>query len=475
MTRIAQRGLFDMVFLADYVAFPMIDVPKGTLGRRDKDSLEPLSILSALSPMTENIGLVATTSTTFATPYHTARAFASIDHISGGRVGWNVVTSFQDEEARNFGSSTILEKTRRYHRAEEFVDVVAGLWNSFETDAFPYDKESGCISAREGARAQPRRRAFQGQGAADRSGHAARRPIIVQAGASEEGRQLAARTADVVYTVQSILPEAQKFYADMKARMVRFGRRPDDMKIMPGLLPVIADTEEAARRKFKEWQEMVDPLVGLEFLAAVFGDLSGYPLDGPVPELRTDRQINSRGQVMLGIARRNNYTIRQMLQSVAIGNGHHTVIGTPRAGRGRHGGLVQGRSGGRLQHPAGHHARQHRRVADHVVPVLQKRGLMRTAYEATDIALQSGPVRSSVSSGPPRLGPSRIKCSSVTTLLSSRAERGTFEATGKVPRYARDDSNSGSIISLQTLTFDDSTLRDAAPAHSHAPLGRSSG
>lgn len=386
MTRIAQRGLFDMVFLADYVAFPMIDIPKGTLGRRDKDSLEPLSILAALSPMTENIGLVATTSTTFATPYHTARAFASIDHISGGRVGWNVVTSFQDEEARNFGSSAILEKSKRYHRAEEFVDVVAGLWNSFDIDAFPYDKKSGWYFRPEKVRELNHvGEHFKVKGPLTVPATPQGRPIIVQAGASEEGRQLAARTADVVYTVQSILSEAQKFHADMKARMAKFGRRPDDMKIMPGLLPVIADTEEAARRKYKEWQEMVDPLVGLEFLARVFGDLSGYPLDGPVPELRTDRQINSRGQIMLGIARRNNYTIRQMLQSVAIGNGHHTVIGTPeQVAQVMEEWFTAGAADGFNILPAISPV-SISEFADHVVPVLQKRGLMRTQYEATTL------------------------------------------------------------------------------------------
>ncbi|MDB5488141.1 MAG: Monooxygenase [Reyranella sp.] len=386
MTRIAQRGFFDMAFLADYVAFPMIDIPKGTLGRRDKDSLEPLSLLAALSPMTENIGLVATTSTTFATPYHTARAFASIDHINGGRTGWNVVTSFQDEEARNFGSSTILEKTKRYHRAEEFVDVVAGLWNSFETDAFPYDKKSGQYF-------QPGKvrelnhvgEHFQVKGPLTVPATPQGRPIIVQAGASEEGRQLAARTADVVYTVQSILAEGQKFYADMKSRVAGFGRAPDDLKIMPGILPVVADTEEAAQRKFKHWQEMVDPLVGLEFLARVFGDLSGYPLDGPVPELRTDRQINSRGQLMLGIARRNNYTIRQMLQSVAIGNGHNTVIGTPeQIAATMELWFTQGAADGFNILPAISPVSISEFV-DQVVPLLQKKGLLRTAYESTTL------------------------------------------------------------------------------------------
>jgi N-acetyl-S-(2-succino)cysteine monooxygenase len=386
MTLAAQRGLFDMVFLADYVAFPMIDVPKGALGRRDKDSLEPLSILAALSPMTSNVGLVATTSTTFAEPYHTARVFASIDHISGGRIGWNVVTSFQDEEAKNFGSAKILEKALRYRRAEEFVDVVAGLWNSFDEGAFVYDKPSGQYFHPDKVRTLNHvGEHFQVKGPLTVPRTPQGRPIIVQAGASEEGQQLAARTADVVYAVQNVLEDGQKFYRGLKGRMAQFGRAPDEMKIMPGLLPVVADTEEAARRKYKEWQEMVDPLVGLEFLARVFGDLSAYSLDEPVPELRTDREINSRGQLQLAIARRNNYTIRQMLQSVAIGNAHNTVIGTPeQIAAVMESWFAQGAADGFNILPAISPVSIDEFV-EHVVPVLQKKGLMRTSYEATTL------------------------------------------------------------------------------------------
>jgi alkanesulfonate monooxygenase len=384
MATTAQRGLFDMAFLADFTAFPMVDVPKGALGRRDRDSLEPLSILAALAPMTENIGLVATTSTTFGNPYHTARAFASIDHISGGRVGWNVVTSFQDEEAKNFGSSQILEKTLRYQRAEEYVDVVAGLWDSFDADAFVYDKTTGQYFDPKKVRTLNHvGKYFQVKGPLTVPRTPQGRPIIVQAGASEDGQELAARTADVVYGVQNVLADAQKFYRGLKGRMAKFGRAEDEMKIMPGLLPVVADTEEAAKKKYKDMQEMVDPLVGLEYLSRVFGDLSGYPLDGPVPDLRTDRQLASRAQVHLATARRNNYTIRQMFQSVAIGNAHHTVIGTPEQivavmEEWFLGGAADGFNILPAISPFGV-----TEFVDHVVPVLQKKGLFRTAYEHT--------------------------------------------------------------------------------------------
>ncbi len=386
MTLTAQRGLFDMVFLADYVAFPMVDIPKGALGRRDKDALDPLTILAALSPLTANIGLVATASTTFSQPYHVARSFASIDRISGGRAGWNVVTSFQDEEAKNFGSTTILEKARRYHRAEEFVDVALGLWNSFQDDTFVYDKASGQYFHPDKVNVLNHAgEHFQVKGPLTVPRTPQGRPIIVQAGASEEGQQLAARTADVVYTVQSVLEDAQKFYKGLKGRMAQFGRQTDDMKIMPGLLPVVADTEENARKKFKEWQEMIDPLVGLEFMARVFGDLSAYSLDEPVPELRSDREITSRGKVQLAIARRNNYTIRQMLQSVAIGNAHNTVIGTPeQIADVMQAWFTQGAADGFNILPAITPVSVNEFV-DHVVPILKKRGLMRTEYEATTL------------------------------------------------------------------------------------------
>src|SRR5690606_15374231 len=205
-------------------------------------------ILAALSPLTSNIGLVATASTTFSQPYHAARSFASIDQISGGRAGWNVVTSFQDEEAKNFGSTTILEKARRYHRAEEFVDVVMGLWNSFQDDTFVYDKASGQYFHPDKVNVLNHAgEHFQVKGPLTVPRTPQGRPIIVQAGASEEGQRLAARTADVVYTVQSVLEDAQKFYKGLKGRMVQFGRETDDMKIMPGLLPVVAADRKSTR------------------------------------------------------------------------------------------------------------------------------------------------------------------------------------------------------------------------------------
>jgi N-acetyl-S-(2-succino)cysteine monooxygenase len=383
MTKTAEKGLFDMVFLADFITFPMVDVPKGALGRRDRDALDPLSLLAALAPATSHVGLVATTSTTFSEPYHVARSFASIDYISGGRAGWNVVTSFQDEEAKNFGSSKILEKTLRYERAEEFVDVVCGLWDSFDDDTFCRDRSTGMYFDPNKVRVLNHvGKHFQVKGPLTVPRTPQGRPIVVQAGASNEGQELAARTADVVYAVQNTLADAQKFYQSLKGRMAKYGRDQGDLKIMPGLLAVIGDTEQAARAKYQAMQQMVDPMVGLEYLARVFGDLSGFPLDGPVPDLRKDTQLASRSEVLLNVARRNNYSIRQLFQSVAIGNAHNTLIGTPEQivdtmEEWFTGGGADGFNVLPAVSPFGV-----RDFVDHVVPELQRRGLFRTAYDS---------------------------------------------------------------------------------------------
>jgi alkanesulfonate monooxygenase len=386
IVRTAERGLFDVAFLADFVTFSMSDTPKGVLGRHTKGALEPITLLSALAIGTSRIGLAATASTTFGVPYHIARAFASLDQISQGRSGWNVVTSFQDEEAVNFGSANILEKSKRYERAEEFVDVVLGLWDSFAPDAFTYDRDSGMFFDPSKVRVLNHvGRHFQVQGPLGTPRSPQGRPIIFQAGASEEGQELAARTADVVYAVQNTIDGARRFYNALKERMPKYGRQPDDLKVMPGLLPVIGSTEEEARSKFKAMQALIDPLVGLKYLTGVFGDLSGYPLDGPVPDLRKDKQLATRAALILDTARRNSWSIRQLYENVAIGNTHNTVIGTPEQiadvmEEWFNAGAADGFNILPALSPI-----SVREFVDQVVPELQRRGLYRTAYEGTTL------------------------------------------------------------------------------------------
>lgn len=391
-TRIAERGLFDTVFLADFVTFSMIDVPKGVSGRSVRGgSFEPLTLLSALAPMTQNIGLAATASTTFGVPFHVARSFASLDLLSSGRAGWNVVTSFQDEEAENFGSASILDKSSRYDRAEEFVDVVLGLWDSMAPDAFSYDRASGMLFDPKKVRTLNHTgRHFRVKGPLGAPRSVQGRPVIFQAGASEEGQEMAARTADVVYSVQPTLAGAAKFYEGLKSRMAKYGRDRDALKVMPGLLPVLGGTEAEAQAKFKAMQEMIDPLVGLRYLSALFGDLSDYPIDGPVPDLRKDKELATRAQLILNLARENNWSIRQLYQRTAIGNTHNVVIGTPEQVADVMQEWIEGRGADGFNLLPALSPVSLAEFVDQVIPVLQKRGLYRTAYEGSTLRANLG-------------------------------------------------------------------------------------
>lgn len=386
MARTAERGCFDMVFLADFLSMSMSDVPKGSLGHSARVGLEPLTLLGALVACTSNVGVVATASTTFGSPYTTARMFASLDLISGGRCGWNVVTSFQDEEACNFGSSEILEKAQRYRRAEEYVDVVAGLWDSFDPDTFMRDRESGRYFDPAKVRVLDHRGPnFRVKGPLNVPRSPQGRPLILQAGASEEGQEMAARTADVVYCVHNSLDEAKAFYRSVKGRMAKYGRRPDELKIMPGLMSVTASTVEEAQGRFREMQKLVDPMVGLKYLATHFGDLSGVPLDEPVADLLEDRGVIVRSRMFLKMARDNNYTLRELMQAVLIGLAHLQVVGTPQMVADKmeewfEAGAADGFNILPILSPMGVHE-----FVDQVLPVLRKRGLVRERYEATTL------------------------------------------------------------------------------------------
>jgi alkanesulfonate monooxygenase len=386
VTQAAERGLLDMAFLADGVGIRFNDVPAGSLARTSKNvQFEPLTLLSALAMVTSRVGLVATASTTYNEPYHVARKFASLDHISGGRAGWNVVTSATDMEAQNFGLVGAPPKTGRYDRAAEFVEVVKGLWDSWEDDAFLRDKASGLnydpakvhVLNHEGAH-------FRVKGPLNVQRTPQGRPVIVQAGASDQGRELAAATADVVYAAAQTLEDARAYYEDVKRRMPRYGRDADQLKIMPGIMAVPGRTRQEAQDKYEVLQELVQPVVGLGALANYLGDLSGHDLDGPVPEPK-DRRDHSRGQIFLDMARRGNLTIRQLYLSIAGGNGHRMVIGTPAdiadaMEEWFHGGAADGFNLLPTWLPGGLED-----VVDTVIPELQRRGLYRTAYEASTL------------------------------------------------------------------------------------------
>lgn len=333
LAQAAEAAKFDLVFLADGVGTRGDDVEfLSRTAHSYQAQFEPITLLSALAAVTQRIGLVGTASTSFNEPYHVARKFASLDHISGGRAGWNLVTSSNEHEARNFNRDHHLAHADRYERAAEFADVVTGLWNSWEDDAFLRDKASGRYY--EPARRHVLRhkgKHFWVQGPLNVSRTPQGHPVVVQAGSSEAGKELAARSGEAVFTAQQTVEDAVAFYADVKGRLARYGREADDLKILPGVFPVVGQSESEAKEKFEQLQALIDPVVGLALVSGLTGgfDLSGFPLDGPIPELPETNASKSRQRLVIDLARRENLTIRQLYQRVAGARGHWQVIGTP--------------------------------------------------------------------------------------------------------------------------------------------------
>ncbi|MFZ6732705.1 LLM class flavin-dependent oxidoreductase [Undibacterium sp. Ji42W] len=378
VVQIAERACFDTVFFADSVA-----LNSGVGG------LEPLTLLSALAAVTEHIGLIGTATTTYNEPYHIARKFASLDRISGGRAGWNLVTSDNASEAANFGRSAHVAHSERYARAREFHQVVQGLWNSWEDDAIVNDKEKGIQFDREKLHALNHKGDyFSVAGPLNVSRSPQGHPIIVQAGGSEAGKNLAAETADVVFTAHPNLASAQAFYRDLKSRVVQAGRDADSLKIMPGLFPVVGKTLEEAQEKFQTLQDLVVPKDGLALLGRMIGnvDLSAYPLDEPLPELPlTDNGQQSRQKLLTQLAQGENLSIRELYLRIAGGRGHFTLIGTPEtiADQIQLWFEKEAADGFNIMPP--YLPGGFDDFAELVVPELQKRGLFRSRYEGTTL------------------------------------------------------------------------------------------
>lgn len=382
----AERGKFDMVFLADGVAVWDHGQGMEAFSRSGQFSVhfEPLTLLSALSTVTEHVGLVATASTTYEEPFHLARKFASLDYLSAGRAGWNLVTSANEAAALNFSKDKHLEHALRYKRAREFVDVVTKLWDSWEDDAFLRDQESGVyfdpdklhIPNHQGEH-------FSVRGPLNVARPPQGYPVIVQAGSSEDGKNLAAQTAEVIFTAQQTLQEAQAFYADVKGRLANYGRNPDHLKIMPGVFPIIGKTEQEAKNKFDQLQELIHPIVGLGLLSGMIGgfDLSGYPLDGPLPDLPETNAGKSRQKLLIDLAHRENLTIRQLYLAIAGARGHRQILGTPAqiADQLEDWFVNGGADGFNIMPP--YLPGSLDEFVDLVIPELQRRGLFRTEYE----------------------------------------------------------------------------------------------
>ncbi|MDR3475855.1 MAG: LLM class flavin-dependent oxidoreductase [Devosia sp.] len=396
LAQTAERGLFDLVFVADS--------PGGWDDERDAETrsrlshaahFEPVTLWSALSQVTSNIGFVATASTTYEDPYLLARKFLSLDHISKGRAAWNVVTTAADV-SKNFSIPGHPAHADRYRRAEEVVDLVLDLWDSYEDDALIRDKASGIfLDPGKVHRVNHEGKIFTVAGPLNVARSPQGRPVVVQAGASEAGRDLAARTAEAIFTANQTLADAQSFYGDLKGRLAKFGRRPEELVIMPGIFPVLGSTEAEAQDNYEFIQSLIHPAVAWSILRQYYVgvDLSGYSLDDIAPPLPTNTELNkSRLKLVSDLAARG-LTLRQLYLSLATARGHRTVVGTPeQIADAIQEWFTDGAADGfNIMPPILPTGLTD--FVDQVVPILQRRGLFRTAYQGPTLRENLGLAR----------------------------------------------------------------------------------
>ncbi|MFN9474681.1 LLM class flavin-dependent oxidoreductase [Acidovorax sp.] len=395
-TRIAEAAKFDAIFFADNVGLP--GPPDEVVARNALwYPLDPLISLAALSQSTTHIGLVATVSSTYLPPYHLARKYASLDQVSGGRSGWNLVTSGSDFEARAFGLEQQLAHAHRYARAHEYVKIVKGLWDTWEDEAFIHDKQANRFFDP----ARLHRVAHTGEHYQVHGGLQTPRapqgyPVLVQAGSSGDGQDLAATTAEVVFTAQQSAAEARAFYSGLKARLPAYGRTPDQLKILPGISPFVGRTRQEAQDKFDQLQGLIDPVLGVGLLSTFLGnvDLSGHDIDRPFPQdLPVTEGWKSRQELFEGMARRENLSIRQLYEKVAGARGHWTIVGTPEsiADELEHWFTTGAADGFNVLAPTLPHGLKD--FADLVIPELQRRGLFRTEYQGRTLREHLGLAR----------------------------------------------------------------------------------
>ncbi len=385
---LAERGKMDFLFLADSAAVDLEGSPdaRGRMGKVVK--FEPMTVLSALAAVTKNLGFVATSTTTFNEPYTLARQFASLDAISGGRAAWSLVTSNNEQDALNYSREQHMSHGDRYERAIEFAEVVQGLWDSWDEDAFIRDKASGVFYDTSKMHVLNHKgKHFQVRGPLNVAPSPQGRPVLVQAGASGTGRDVAARLAEIVFTAQTTFEQAQEFYADVHARLPRFGRTPDEVKVMPGFYPVVAPTASEAREKFEYLQSLIQVPVGIAVLEHTIGvhGLDKLPLDGPVPEMPDTNGPLSRQRLLLEQAKRDGLTFWQLCLANAGPRGHVLSIGTPAqvADEMEHwfkGGAADGFNVMPAWLPG-----SLKDFVELVIPELQRRGQFRTEYEATTL------------------------------------------------------------------------------------------
>jgi FMN-dependent oxidoreductase (nitrilotriacetate monooxygenase family) len=377
-----ELGKFDAFFMADHLA--VLNMPVEALKRSHTvTSFEPFTLLSALAGATEHIGLVATASTTFDAAYHIARRFASLDHISGGRAGWNIVTTSNPDAALNFGLDEHMAHDERYDRAREFYDVVTGLWDSFADDAFIRDVDSGIYFDPEKMHVLDHKGKYlKVRGPLNIARPVQGWPVIVQAGASEPGRQLAAETAEMVFAAGGSLADAQRFYTDVKGRMAKLGRDRDHLKILPGALVVVGDTAEEAREKRARVDGLVNYANAIGSLSIALGvDASRFDPDGPLPnDLPETNQSRSGRDRAITLARRENLTVRELAQRLG-GYAGLAFVGTPStiADQMEEWLTTEACDGFNVMFPFLPQGLDD--FVDKVVPELQRRGIFRREYE----------------------------------------------------------------------------------------------
>jgi FMN-dependent oxidoreductase (nitrilotriacetate monooxygenase family) len=385
LARTAERGKLDSIFFADS------PVLFGEVGRRPAGKLEPTVLLTAIAAVTQKIGLIATASTTYNDPFNLARRFASVDWVSGGRAGWNVVTTAGPDAARNFGVDDQPAHAVRYERAAEFIEVAQKLWDSWEDDAVLADKADGVWGDDSKIRAiEHEGKHFRVRGPLNVPRSPQGHPLIVQAGSSDNGKKLAAEYAEAVFTAHQTLPDAQAFYADLKARTAAVGRDPESIKILPGIVPVIGSTEAEALKLERELDELIKPEYAREQLAKTLRlKPEDLPLDRQLPaDLPSEDEIEgakSRYTLIVELARREQLTVRQLIGRLGGGRGHRTFSGTPEqvADAIQDWFFAGAADGFNIMPPVLPSGLEI--FVDNVVPILQQRGLFRTEYTASTL------------------------------------------------------------------------------------------
>lgn len=376
IARKAEEGCFDTIFMADSPSSSM------NSSATDVVHLEVLTALAALAVTTSKIGLAATVSTTYSEPYNVARMFSSIDHMSGGRAGWNVVTSADPATAANFGLDAHPAKETRYERAAEFVDVVKGLWDSWDDGALMQDRASGqFIDRSKRHELNHKGRFFSVKGPLNCSRSPQGYPVIFQAGSSATGIAFAAASAEVVFVVQDTMSGSKAFVEKVRAEAAKLGRAPDSMKFLPGLAAIIADSPEAARDEIARLASYNDPDAALNQLSVRMGmDLTGLPLDGPAPEVPENNETRGYARILSAAAKRHGFNLGQLRDYASLAAGHAVFMGTPEQIADEMQAWVEaGAADGFNLLPASF-GPFFDRFVDEVVPILQRRRLFRSEY-----------------------------------------------------------------------------------------------